>query len=86
MAAHNYHPNSHEFGLADDCERCRQHAVDPFAGLDDTNLINLILRVEDGLQARSTNESIAMGKVRDAIHFAKRVLTLRALAGESLRS
>jgi hypothetical protein len=80
MTVHTIHPDTHEFGLADDCERCREHAIEPFVGLDDTNLINLIRRVEVGDPARSTTESIAMGKVRDALYLAKRVLALRSLA------
>lgn len=66
VAVHSY-PDSHEYGLADDCPRCEQHARDPLRGLDDDNVTNLLWRVETGQPPRSTNEAIAMAHIRDAI-------------------
>jgi hypothetical protein len=46
MASHTYHPDTHEFGLADDCDRCAEHATRPHE-LDDQNLAALWLRMLD---------------------------------------
>lgn len=59
-AVHSYHPDTHTHGLADDCERCDEHAVHPWWGLDATNLAALRDRIERGLAPRSINEGKAM--------------------------
>ena len=64
MTTHNLHKDTHEYGLADGCPRCREHAADPFAGLDDENLFNLYARVRTKEDARSLNEALAMDEVR----------------------
>lgn len=67
MVSHTLHPDSHEFGLADSCERCLQHAVAPVISLDDENLTTLIWRVIEGKPSRSLNERIAMDYVEALI-------------------
>ena len=57
---HSYHPDSHTHGLADDCERCDQHAAHPWWGLDARNLAALRDRIGQGLAPRSDNEAKAM--------------------------
>lgn len=37
MTSHSFHEDSHEAGLADDCPRCQEHALEP-TGLDAQNL------------------------------------------------
>lgn len=67
MVSHTLHPDSHEFGLADDCPRCAQHALLPTISLDDENLTALIWRVIEGKPSRSLNERIAMDYVEALI-------------------
>lgn len=73
MSTHSPHPSIAENGLADDCERCREHAREPFMGLDDGNMEDLVVRTLERSEPRSTNEDIAMGKVRDGINVASRL-------------
>ena len=37
MTTHTDHPDSHEFGLADGCPRCAEHAEQPERGMDKEN-------------------------------------------------
>lgn len=67
MVSHSVHPDSHEFGLADNCPRCAQHALLPTISLDDENLTALIWRVIEGKPSRSTNERHAMTCVEGLI-------------------
>lgn len=59
-AVHSYHPDTHTHGLADDCERCDEHARHPWWGLDSENLAVLRWRIAQGLAPRSINEGLAM--------------------------
>src|SRR3989337_915723 len=83
MAAHTLHPDSHEYGLADDCPRCAEHARDPGQGLDDRNLSSIIQRVEEDLPPRSRNEAVAMAYVRNVQRFGERVKRLLAIVQEA---
>lgn len=50
MASHDYHPDTHEHGLADGCARCDELATRPLE-LDDENFHNAwerMLRTEFG--------------------------------------
>ena len=67
MSTHTFHPDTHEFGLADNCPRCEEHADHPLAGLDDHNLRVLLRRIEEHLPHRSVNEGIAMANLRDVL-------------------
>lgn len=67
MVSHSIHPDSHEFGLVDDCPRCQQHAVTPVLSLDDENLTALTWRVIEGKPARSHVEGLAMFSVEAII-------------------
>lgn len=67
MASHGPHPDTHTHGLADDCPRCEEHAANPFYGLDEDNLRELIRRVREYEPARSDNELLAMRNVRVAL-------------------
>jgi hypothetical protein len=64
MTVHSRHPDTHEHGLADGCDRCAEHALRPFDGLDARNLAALYRRVRDDEQARSLNEARAMDAIR----------------------
>ena len=64
-AVHSYHPNTHTHGLADDCERCDQHAEHPWWGLDGENLRVLRDRITGGLPPRSVNEGKAMAALAE---------------------
>jgi len=46
MATHSPHEDSHTHGLADDCDRCAEHAARPHS-LDDENLGALWMRMLD---------------------------------------
>jgi hypothetical protein len=61
---HTFHPDTHTHGLADGCPRCTEHAQHPEASLDDRNLAELRIRLKYGLEARSSNESIAMTNLK----------------------
>src|SRR3990167_7400686 len=82
MATHSYHDGITEFGLADECERCSEHAQDPFRTLDDENIRMLVGLVVDYINGdtpwnpRSTNEAIAMRAVERVIQYAKRLDSL----------
>lgn len=67
MSAHTYHPDTHEHGLADDCERCEEHAEHPILTLDSENLHELVRRVVAGEEGRSRNEREAMSRVKRAL-------------------
>lgn len=64
MSVHIPHLDSHEFGLADDCPRCAEHAQHPFEGLDSRNLAALAQRIEGDKEPRSKNERTAMHLIR----------------------
>lgn len=63
MSVHSYHPDTHTHGLADGCERCAEHAENPFLSLDQLNLLSLQERVAKGWPARSDNERRAMNEM-----------------------
>lgn len=79
MVTHTIHPDSHEFGLADGCERCDQHAESPLQSLDDDNLLAIYDRVARKLDARSGNERAAMNVVEGALRL-HRLLALYHMA------
>ena len=67
MTSHAIHPDTHTDGLADECDRCAEHAV-ALISLDDENLALLIERTESWMgltpsrhdYPRSDNELTAM--------------------------
>jgi len=71
VSSHSLHPDTHEAGLADSCDRCREHAEEPLLGLDETNLTNLVARLvrrEDYPDTpRSLNEALALDNLRQAV-------------------
>ena len=77
MTMHTQHPDTHDNGLADDCERCAEHAADPFHGLDDANLSALVVRTQAWMRdeefPRSNNETVAMRVVETAILRARKI-------------
>ena len=77
MSIHTFHPDTHEFGLADNCPRCEEHANHPLAGLDDSNLRELLRRIEERLLNRSINEGIAMAQLRDVLVQVERLDEVR---------
>ena len=74
---HTVHPDTHEFGLADRCPRCREHAEEPWAGLDFDLLINLMQRLDAGDSPRSLNEGLAMDAIRTLLRRAAILDNLR---------
>lgn len=79
---HTIHPDSHAFGLADDCPRCAHSAAHPFESLDDDNLLMLIARVRDWDEnlPRSGAEETAMRNVEAGLQHAARLASLTARA------
>jgi hypothetical protein len=75
--SHSYHPPIEEHGLADGCERCAEHARDPFISLDNTNLSLLVVRtmawMQDKKFPRSENEAAAMREVEYVVVRARRL-------------
>lgn len=64
MASHVDHPPIATFGLADDCERCTEHAQHPWRDLDPSNLRPLIeMAVDRNTRPRSETEAIAVANV-----------------------
>lgn len=57
---HSYHPDMHEFGLSDSCERCAFQSQHPVETLDDRMIHSLIGRIENNLPPRSDAERLAM--------------------------
>lgn len=76
MSTHMVHDDSHTHGLADGCPRCYEHSLHPFETLDNTNIVNLALRVEADEDARSVNERTAMNVVELVIFRARRLKQL----------
>lgn len=64
MSTHIMHPRIVDHGLVDGCDRCAELAADPFAGLDDGNLLALRRRTERWMDdcefPRSETEAVAM--------------------------
>jgi hypothetical protein len=60
-----------QYGLADGCPRCAEHAEHPLLSLDRRVLASLIDRVRQGRPAFSENDAVALGKVRDIIEGAR---------------
>lgn len=79
MSSHTYHPDTHEFGLADGCPRCAEHAERPLDSLDSANLAALVERVRNEEEPRSANEAIAMRRVGAALAHADKLRKLRGL-------
>lgn len=65
--SHTIHDEIETHGLADDCERCEEHAQHPLRTLDTPNLRALMERVEQKQEGRSENEKTAMANVRAAM-------------------
>lgn len=80
MSVHAPHTPISVGGLSDGCERCEEIAGDPFAGLDNDNLRQLIHRtgawMEDREFSRSDAELIAMRQVETAILHALRLINI----------
>lgn len=76
MTMHSFHPDMHEHGLADGCERCAEHAADPVRGLDDLNLIALVERTQAWMREaefpRSDTERDAMRIMEHHLIFVRR--------------
>ena len=77
VTTHRLHSDVHEYGLADDCPRCEEHARDPIAALDADMIASLYRRVALNLPPRSENEAIAMTNLpgRGREHAALSALT-----------
>lgn len=67
---HSSHQDVHTHGLADNCDRCAEHAEHPWRDLDEEVLRDLVERAtaRDRFSLmRSETEGIAMAKVIDAL-------------------
>ncbi len=76
-ATHRYHPDGEvdpeDAVLYDNCERCDEHAKDPNAGLDASNLYTLNQRRIEGGPARTHNEMKAMNLIGQAVHMVRTI-------------
>ena len=80
MTTHTAHPAISEFGLADNCPRCKQHGERPFDGIDDPILAALVRRtIEPYDEGRSDNERIAMIQIENVGLKASRLHKLGVL-------
>jgi hypothetical protein len=73
MTMHSIHPDTHEHGLADDCERCAEHAQHPIQSLDQENLrriMRLAVNLDRLSVAFSYNDQVASAKVLTALEHA----------------
>jgi len=82
MVAHIQHPDSHVYGLIDNCPRCAEHAEHPFDGLADRNLKTLILKVRLDDEPRSQNEAEAMYRIGKAILISDKIKSLEEEIGK----
>lgn len=57
---HTPHPDVHQYGLADDCPRCAEHAEHPLDSLDRECQRDLLERLNYDWQPRSETEALAM--------------------------
>jgi hypothetical protein len=91
--SHTAHPPIQERGLADDCPRCTEIADDPFTGLDDENLRELVRRTLDdrfgiyggtyrqlGRYGRSNAEGRAMAVVMTRLEYTGKLFNVAAPA------
>lgn len=79
MSLHILHPDTIEIGLVDGCQRCAEHAENPFGSLDDEHIRQLATRIRNGLDPRSDNEAIAMNKVKAVLLQSVRLARLGIL-------
>lgn len=73
MAMHSLHPDTHTHGLADDCERCAEHAEHPIQSLDEVNLRRIMqLAVGEDRWVRSATytDRVAAGRVLTVLEHA----------------
>lgn len=82
MTVHSYHGDTHTEGLVDNCERCAEHAENPFGGLDDRNLMALLKRNQSRDEPRSFNEACAMAHTEDAYWIAVKIAQLLGWIGD----
>jgi hypothetical protein len=73
MSQHTYHPDSHEYGLADECPRCEEHGRHPIESLDGANLNALVERVRNDEESRSENEAAAMRVIENLLRQVERL-------------
>lgn len=73
MTMRSIHPDTHTHGLADDCERCAEHAEHPIQSLDTENLRRIMaLAVSDDRfgQPATVTDQVAAAKVLTALEHA----------------
>lgn len=90
MTMHNNHENMPETAvLADDCPRCEEHARDPFKALDDSHLGRLVVMdrefLRNPIRPATTNDWIAMTKIREVINMYERAQKCAALVNNETR-
>ena len=71
MTTHTLHADVCEEGLAEGCIGCAELAARPFDAMDDDSLESLVGMVIANAPPRSDNEAMAMGKVADAMRYAR---------------
>lgn len=73
MTTHTAHGRIATTGLADDCDRCTEHASHPFYSLDDNNLRRLVQMARSDELPLTRNDRIALAQVRDVMAKAQRL-------------
>lgn len=90
MTVHSVHTPVSTHGLADDCPRCAEHAVEPFAYLDDESLKALVDRTVAWMRneefPRSKTETAAMRVVETAIVRMRMMLRVSPALAEEVRA
>jgi hypothetical protein len=73
VTIHSIHPDTHTHGLADECERCAEHAQHPIQSLDTVNLRRIMALAVDrdrlGQPATYTDQ-VAAGRVLTTLEHA----------------
>jgi hypothetical protein len=67
LSTHRIHDPIETHGLADECERCKEHAEHPLRDLDSGNLSDLLTRIINKEKPRSSTEDVAMYHVKVAL-------------------
>lgn len=79
--SHRIHEDIQTHGLADDCERCAQHAENPTRDLDPENLRTLVeMAVDRGIRPRSDTEERAVANVLTTMERFGRIAEASPLA------
>lgn len=79
MSTHRVHEDVQTHGLADDCDRCAEHAQHPLTSLDEQSLQALLARVVNREGYRSENERVAILNLTKAMQEAAFIAELNPI-------